>query len=674
MKLFARRPGAGPLWLRPPQPTRQSFALLLCLMLAFSLLRVLFLAMYWQRADDPGWLLISRSFLIGLRFDFVSSAMLLAPFVLLQHLPFAASRPRLLHRLFLPLLILVGVVASLTVLGDCIYYASSSKRISYEPMVLFEIGGEVMQFAFEDRPVLLPATIAAILAFWVVVWAWLQRKLAPREQDLGWVRCRSAVFGLLLLAFLFGSLRVNFFGSLLRIGHAYFSTDVLVNHATLNPIYTFITCSVDDRRLYRLMPDDEALETVRQSLEGDGHQATYLSQDYPLARAVAGREVPNKYNVVVLLMESLSASFMGAFGDPQQATPNMDRLIAEGVLFDRFIASGSRSSNGLIATLCSVPAQLNSPVTHTAMMLDNFRGLPNILQDAGYRTTFIYGGVYDFRNAHGFLKNVGYETIIGEPLDEEIKRRSWGYDDEDMFDRLLHELQQGRDGPQFMTLFTQNLHGRTVPKSYREARGGLKYEKSLKYDKYYNLLDYTDWCVGRFFEKAGKHPFFDNTIFVLTSDHSNHKSPHLYENRHIPLLIYAPWLLQPARHHTVGGQCDVLPTVLGLLGLGTTHASFGRDLLALAAAGDAGETYFTYGQSIGWAQGPWIIQDFFESDETRLFNFVEDPETRTNYGAEHPELMLQMRRKARAQLQLSRILLFENRLYSAPGSPALSSR
>lgn len=646
-----------------PPATRQILAVGGILLVAFLAIRVIFYAMHGDKASDPSATTLIWSFLIGIRFDLAALAVLLFFLAFLSHLPMFCGRERVLKNVFLTLLMLFCIAATLTAIGDCIYYEWSAKRISYEPLVMMVIGFELLEFSFGEYPVLLPALLLGFTAFWVVIWRKLRRSCEIKEGDRAWIRTRSASWGLLLLFGLFVLFRGSL-GSPLRIGDGYFSNDVLVNHATLNPIHTFLISTWDERHRYDLMEEARAVDTVRASvLRPGGEQDEYLSDEFPLLRRTRHPGEPRKYNVVILLMESLSAPTMGAFGDPNQATPEMDRLIEESVLFDRFIASGSRSSNGLIATLMSVPAQLGRPVTHTAMMLDNFRSLASILCEQGYESTFLYGGVYDFRNADGFIRNAGYQKLIGEPEDDKIKRRAWGYDDQHMFDRLLHELETRTDRPQFMTLFTQSLHGREVPKKYVEMRGGLKFPKSMKHDRYYNLLDYTDWCVGRFFKKARRLPAYSDTIFVITSDHTNHKNPNLFQNRHIPLIIHAPRLLEPARYTTTGGQCDVLPTVLGMLGMTADHVAFGQDLLAAARQGAQGQAYFTYGESIGWAEGPWIIQDFFDSDLIRLYNLDDDPKTKINLAHDRPDLARQMSDKARATLQLSRQLLFENRIY-----------
>lgn len=278
---------------------------------------------------------------------------------------------------------------------------------------------------------------------------------------------------------------------------------------------------------------------------------------------------------------------------------------------------------------------------------------------------FIYGGVYEFTNAYGVLMNGGFNRVIGEPLpaDPPIIRRTWGYDDENMFARLHHELSMPGDKPRFAVLFTQNLHGREMPEKFLKLIGGVKYANETRMDNYYNLEYYTDWCLGQFMSKASSQSYFNKTIFVITADHTSHINPNLYENYHIPLLLYAPGLLSPARYHAVGSQLDILPTILGLLNLEAEHASFGRDLMRVAARNESGFAYLMLGHSIGWIEGSWILHDPLGESAPRLYNFIENPGMTRNYAMHQQELTRSLRHRARSFMQVSRQLLVENRIF-----------
>ncbi len=636
---------------------------LIALMAAFALTRILFYALYADLAVNISIPQIILSFVVGLRFDLATAALILAPWILLTHLPLSAVTVGRLRRILMPGLIVAAAVASLIAIADCVYYAHAAKRFTYEPLLIFRMGGKLLEFAFGEHPVLMPLLVAGVFVYWGIIWNWTRRKLVSTDQRIRFTRVGITLWGLLLLGFCIIGIRGGLQNFPLRISAAYFSDDTVINHASLNPVYTFVRSLNEDRTIYELIPPENALKTVRAAVVEPGER--FRDDRYPLARNFSGKKPASPHHVVLIIMESLTAEFMGTYGDTMKGTPNLDRIASQGIVFERFLSSGSRSSHGIFATLFSVPAQLGSPVMHTTRILNNYRSLAQILRDHGYETLFIYGGVYEFTNAYGVLKNGGFDRVIGEPLPASppIRRKTWGYDDEDMFARLHHELSIPGEKPRFAVLFTQNMHGREVPENFLQQMGGVKYGKETRYDVYYNLQHYTDWCLGQFMSTAMSQPYFNNTIFAITADHSSHINPNLYENYHIPFLLYAPTLLSPARYDTVGSQLDILPTILGLLNLETVHASFGRDLMRVVARNESGFAYLMLGDSIGWIEGPWLMHDPLGEAAPRLYNYINNPELTNNFTTHQSELAQRFRHRARSFMQVSRRLLVENRVF-----------
>jgi len=647
----------------PPVPTRWILRFFCVLLVAFTLTRILFYALYGDLAIKLSMLNVLRSFMVGMRFDIATVAVLLLPWTLLIHLPFAKGRRYMLLRILMPCLILVGVLVSVIAVADCVYYAHAAKRFSYEPLLFFQIGDKLIEFAFGEHPILTPFVLTCVFLYWGIFWYWTRRKFAPHEQRTQLARVRIVIWGLLLLGLSIIGGRGGLHHLPLRIGDAYFTDDIVINHASLNPVYTFLRSLNDDRVIYEWSPAENALATVREAVAEPGEQ--FMGERFPLARRSVGTQAASSHNVVLIIGESLTAEFMGTYGDTMGASPNIDRIASQGIVFERFLSSGSRSSHGVFATLFSVPAQLASPVMHTSLILNNFRSLAQILKGHGYETIFIYGGVYEFTNASGVLMNGGFEKVINEPLlsTPPIERKTWGYDDEYMFARLHHELSKPGDKPRFAVLFTQNLHGREVPENFVKLIGGLKYTKKIRNHKYYNLEYYTDWCMGQFLSKAKHQPYGNKTIFAITADHTRHINPNLYENYHIPFIVYAPWLLSPARYNTVGSQLDIVPTLLGILNIETEHASFGRDLIRVAARKESGYAYLMLGDSIGWVEGSWLLHDLLGKSPAKLYNYIKNPELTRDYTKQHADLARSFRDQARSFMFVSRQLLDENRIF-----------
>jgi phosphoglycerol transferase MdoB-like AlkP superfamily enzyme len=132
-------------------------------------------------------------------------------------------------------------------------------------------------------------------------------------------------------------------------------------------------------------------------------------------------------------------------------------------------------------------------------------------------------------------------------------------------------------------------------------------------NKRLNGIHYADWALGQFMKAARQSSWFDETLFVLVGDHGFGLPPNLTEvsllHMHVPLLFYGPGILGEGREtrHTVAGQLDILPTIVGLVGLKVPHQSFGRDLFRLRPE-DPGHAYVKRSGDplLGWIEGDEI--------------------------------------------------------------------
>lgn len=657
---------------RPPAVVRSWAPIFLVGFLLSAAIRGLFYALYRDGLPDGVGSDVLQSFLIGARFDLAATAMALMPAAALALIPLCGRAGLNLRKTILGLAIGMITGATLLGVGDCLYYAHAAKRVSYEPLVLWGSGSRLFEFAFDERPVLLTVSIVLILGCAWFLYRRIARTFQVETPSTG-RRISIVAYGLFIAALLVFLARGGH--DRLRTGDAYFTTYPVVNHATLNSLVSFVHALGDDRAVYSFLPEETAVAKVRSLVSPDG--TAFLSDEYPLLRrsvrtesALTPEGAP-PLNLCVILVESLSAEVIGFFGNPYGATPNLDQLMKESVVFDQFYSSGSRSSHGLFATLFSVPALLGSPVMHTSLILNRFRGLPTILREQGYSTQFIYGGVYEFTNAAGVLRHAGFEDIVGEPLpdDPHAELTSWGYHDGPMFDRLLHELSRPADGPRLTVFFTQSMHNRDLPDHADKETLKKRFPKKMESDQFYRLLAYTDDCLGRFLAAAREREFHKNTVYLLLADHTNHKNQNLYHNYRIPFLIHAPGRLDPEVISTTGSQTDVLPTALGLLGISADHAAFGLDLRAEARNNAPGGAFLSLGDSFGWAEGQWILQDFVDRDEPRLSDRIADPYFLKEAAPDHPEITKRLSEQARAYLQIARQLLLEDRICGDADSP-----
>ncbi len=374
-----------------------------------------------------------------------------------------------------------------------------------------------------------------------------------------------------------------------------FSPDGQLNELAGNGYFDFWHAfrhnQLDYERFYRTLPVAEAERRVAaryqalpaaENTPGEGRPATAVQPGpaeghLPFQRVIGGAAAPRPLNVVLVSIESFSASFMGTFGNPQGLTPELDRLATEGLLFTRVYATGTRTVRGLEALTLSVPPTPGHSIVKRPDNAGLF-SLGAVLAGHGYEPIYLYGGYGYFDNMNAFFGGNGYTVIDRTTLrPEQIHFENiWGVADEDLFDLALRELDARHTAGRrfFAHVMTTSNHrpftypeGRIDIPSHSGREGGVKY---------------TDYAIGRFIAQARTRPWFGNTLFVLVADHTHQgrgKQDLPLEAYHIPLIFLAPGHIAPGRIETLASQIDVGPTLLGMLGIGYTSRFFGHDIL-----------------------------------------------------------------------------------------------
>ncbi|MFW6062095.1 MAG: LTA synthase family protein, partial [Planctomycetota bacterium] len=186
--------------------------------------------------------------------------------------------------------------------------------------------------------------------------------------------------------------------------------------------------------------------------------------------------------------------------------------------------------------------------------------------------------------------------VLPEQFQRKTFRTHLGWCDEDLFTQALRTFDDAAtDEPFFATLLTLSFH-----EDYAIPEGKVELEDpQANHPRQRKAIRYADRAIGRFIARARKTDWFDETIFVFVADHMGgwRQYPHTPTSYRIPLLIYAPDLLEPRRVSTLCSQTDVAPTVLSLLGGRYEHCFFGSDVLGRDR--DKGSAWILDGEKIG---------------------------------------------------------------------------
>ena len=546
-------------------------------LLTGQLFRLYLFVAHGDQSDGASTSHILRAFFDrGLLFElYVNAWMLLVPTLLLggRHALVSNSRwPVIAARWIYTLLFIVMLFCACT---DLPFYAYTNMRLT--DMALST--AQTVQQSLKEL-VSTPPYFIALLAFIALAWfavrtiSRLFRSLDVTEAPMP-ARRRWLLFTATLLVLIPGMRGTLDPGDApLTAEDAYFSETPFLNQLSTNAVYSFLESFGQDKVNY--MPAEEAITNVRRYL-GIKEQR-YAS---PIARDVTYDAPADPQNVVLILVESLSANRLHRFGHPKNLMPFLEGVMDSSLVFDRFYAAGTRTCNGIFSSLYGLPAiGSQHPLSHPSMVLQDFHGLPGSLRAAGYTTSFLYPGDPLFDNMNGFLPNNGFDTFIAQDdFDASIPRNSWGVTDHALYTKTLEhigELQRRSDAPFFATVMTISSHkGYNVP----DDIAGFA-PTSPEGDE--NIYEYADRALAEFFSAAQKEVWFTNTVFVIVGDHGQRFDP-VYEVplafHHVPLIIHAPGLVVPRMEHGLGTQVDLPETVLGTLHIPHMNNTLGMDLM-----------------------------------------------------------------------------------------------
>jgi phosphoglycerol transferase MdoB-like AlkP superfamily enzyme len=510
---------------------------------------------------------IVPALLIGLVFDAGVATFFLAPLALVLWAWPSRLEGGVKHLVTVLLLPLAGLFAFVGA-AELVFWNEFSSRFNFIAVDYLVYTNEVVGNIRESYN--LPLALSGVAAVALVLWGLLaraaRRTLAAPEVVPFRRRAVGAWLVLALAAYLGLDTRLMDFSSDGRAselaGNGYFSFGS-----------AFWRNEISYDKFYKTLPADQA----NAALAGGLAPTPPEGSQRPYERDVRAAGPERKLNVVLVSVESLSAEFLGAFGNPRGLTPNLDRLAREGLLFTHLYATGTRTVRGLEALAMSVPPTPG----HSIVKRPDNGGLftvGEVFKEKGYEPLFIYGGYGYFDNMNAFFGGNGYTVVDRTALkaDQIHYENIWGVADEDLFDLAVRELDRRHaEGKRFFAQVMTTSNHR--PFTYPEGRIDIPSKSGRD-----GGVKYTDWAIGHLIDEARKRPWFDDTVFVIVADHTHRgrgRTDLPIENYHIPMIVWSPRNVPPGRVETVASQIDVAPTLLGMLGFSYRSRFFGNDVL-----------------------------------------------------------------------------------------------
>ncbi|MBA7520254.1 Phosphoglycerol transferase I [subsurface metagenome] len=614
---------------------------LLILLVLFFFTRLLFWILNYSYFSSLGTWETLKLFFFGIQFDVSTIIGFNSLFILLHLLPGNYKY----HRNYqLALKIIFLTVNTFILAGnfiDCEYFKFTNKRIT----------ADILKYVFlsNDTINLLPQFIKDfwyLLLGWILLMTttWFIYPVQKQDIKLQSIKPFGYILQGVLSVLLLGIFLVGFRGIRLkpyRIIDAARYTKTQFTTLVLNTPFTFLkTINKSDLQLKNYFPEEEIKNF---------HD--------PVHRFETEKDFSYQ-NVVIIILESFSREYIGSYNPYKGYTPFLDSLIAHSLVFPNSFANGKRSIEAMPSIIASLPTLMNDSYVSSSYSTNSITSFANLLEKKGYSTSFFHGGSNGTMGFDNFANIAGIDEYYGrnEYNNEADYDGNWGIYDEEFLQYFAIKLNSFRQ-PFFSTLFTlSSHHPYSVPDKYKG-----KFRKGEL--NIHEVIQYTDYALKKFFETASVMPWYSNTLFVITADHTALASLPYYRNKvgqyAVPIFFFHPSdssLI--GTYQTLIQHCDILPSVMSYLNYDEPFFSFGYPVF------DKTSDHFV----INYTNGLYHLIEadyclFFDgSGSVSLYNLETDSLFQNNLLGKAPAVQSNLENKIKAIIQTYNNRLINNEM------------
>ena len=622
---------------------------ILLIMVLFSLCRIGFFM--FNSKMFPG---VSISQLLtllkgGLMFDISAVVYINMLFILLHIIPFEV-RYKDVYQLILKYIFFITNGIAIAMNGmDFVYYRFVEKRATADVFKTFEHETNLIKLFFRFLSDYWPATLFTFFAWFLMVYFYNQVKVEKPVKVNKIVYYSVNILMIpLVIALVIGAARGGYKHSTrpITISNAarYVESPRDVAIVLNTPFSIFRTFNKKALVKYKFF-DDEKLNNL------------YNPIHIPLKTKPFTRD-----NVVIIILESFAREYIGSLnhslegGTYKGYTPFIDSLISVSLTFDVSIANGKKSIDAMPSILASVPS-LETPYTISHYANNQIDGLPELLKKKGYYSAYFHGAPNGSMGFDSFAKMAGFDNYIG--LNEYPEKADfdgvWGVWDEPFFKFFGEKLNSFKQ-PFLASIFSVSSHHPfKVPEKYTG-----KFKKGSA--PILEVVGYSDFALKEFFNEISKAPWFKNTLFVITADHTNESIHKEFQNNFgsysIPIVFFKAGSDLRGIKNRIAQQIDIMPTVLSYLNYDEDYFAFGNNLLDDSyesfAFNTSGSTYHLYMKD--------HILEMSDNIAIGLFNYKTDLFLENNLLGRNPDLQLQMEDKLKAIIQSYNSRLVDNNM------------
>lgn len=525
------------------------------LLIIYILLRGLFLIFNYTSFDKIEYAAILQAFVAGVRFDlsaiFISNV-LLTIFTFLPIFKQTSKQEKFLQILYYG----INIPLFWLNIADIEYYKFIGRRTIFD---IFGIIGDIRQQAF-----------SLLKSYWYLLLIWLLisllfikgAKIIQKQASLQNLKPQKTTYRLLVLIGLLGFTILIFRGGFqekpLRINQAFGQHDAHLGNLTLNTSFTFLT-TIDAKgteKVHFFSSNQEALQIIQ-------NNSIKIDTTAP------------KTNVVIIILESFAREYMGYRNKYRGYTPFLDSLAAKGVFMENCFANGRESIMAVPAITASIPQLMDEPFITSKYQSNKFRGIGTLMKENNYTSLFFHGARNGSMGFEAFSQLAGFDSYFGLNEYPKIKKDkdfdgNWGIFDEPYLRYFADELNK-TPTPFLSCVFTlSSHHPYAIPRQYwyRFPKGKAPIHESI---------GYSDFALKEFFAYASQQTWFQNTLFIITADHTQMNTEATYRSTigqyRVPLLLFHPnpkiqnLLKQQIDTQKICQHVDIFPTILDFLQL-----------------------------------------------------------------------------------------------------------
>ncbi len=644
-------------------------------LLVYLLFRLGFL-LYFGGESSLSFSSSASAVYLGAKFDLRLALLVSLPILLLAALPWfnvvRSGGVRWLAQLYL---LSVTAFISLAYLLDFGHYAYLKERLNASVLRFADNAEISTEMLWQSYPMV---QITLLWLLLLALYGFFLHKLVTKifsEKGTVFHWRQKAVAGLLLFVVTVGGLYGKFSWYPLRWSDAFSGNNAFASALALNPVlFYFDTLKYEVDQPYDAEQARKYYPLMARYL-GLPNAVTGEKLDY--ARQVQSDRTPTKKpNIIYVLVESLGANQFGLFGNTLQATPNLDRLAQEGVLFERFYVPVGGTARSVFALLSGIPdvspvrtASRNPMIVNQQMVMDQFEG---------YDKYYFIGGSASWGNIRGLLHNIKDLHLYEEGSYSAPKGDVWGISDLDLF-REANNVFAHRDSDKPFVAVIQTA-GNHPPFTVPEDNLGFKIKSLPENEKEwqgfplqgrYNSVRLVDHFIAELIKMGEQADYGAETIYAFHGDHgiTSKPTPHMgkaYDalnlfTYHTPLILYSPNYLTPKQVTQVTSEVDVFPTLAGLAGLNYRNTTLGRDAFQRSAEQESLAFLYGFNSRLGVMSERFLSATDFRTDQGETYLYDMQSETPAkDVKADFPEEAKKLSEYAHAFYESARYMLYFN--------------